>query len=70
LISTYYLSDESSLKALARPDLACVMAGSARTNNADEMRRNSKAGRPLHSAEPRMGIVDTSTSKRKAPEES
>ena len=50
------------------------LAGSARTNNADEMRlKNSTSQSQLRGAEPQIGIIDTSsssTSKRRVREES
>ena len=50
------------------------LIGSSRTNNAEVIRQsNQKAQRELHGTEPRLGIIDTSTSstsKRRVREES
>jgi hypothetical protein len=63
-----YLLFASSAYCLLR------QAGSARTNNAGVIAlKNDKARRELDAAEPRIGIIDTSTSstsKRRAREES
>lgn len=46
------------------------LASSSRMNNADENTLNARAGqRELQAKEPRIGIVDTSTSKRRSREE-
>ena len=46
------------------------LARSSRTNNADENALNTRAGqRQLQAKEPRIGIVDTSTLKRRSREE-
>jgi hypothetical protein len=62
---------------VAVPPLVIWLAwviGSSRTNNADEIRRqNQEAQRELHGTEPRIGIIDTSSSspsKRRVREES
>lgn len=45
--------------------------GTSRTNNADEIALKKETRRSeLNATEPRIGIVDTSTSKRRAREES
>lgn len=49
------------------------LAGSPRTNNADEIELKNEKGRlELHATEPRIGIIDSSssTSKRRAREDS
>ena len=47
------------------------LAVSSRTNNADEMAmKNRIEQRELNATEPRIGIIDNSTSKRRAREDS
>ena len=47
------------------------LASSSRTNNAGEMRlKNEATSRGLNATEPRIGIIDTFTSKRREREES